>query len=72
MSRTATITTTNVATSKRYTPAGRIATRRNPAATGPSMPAKVPNPASSALDDGSSSLSRSRAGHVSNAGRLNV
>ena len=36
------------------------------------MPMNVPSPASSAFEEGSSSGSSRRAGHVSSAGRLNV
>ena len=54
------------------TPAGAITANKIPADTGPSMPTAVPNPAWKAFADGSSSGGSSRAGHVSNAGRLNV
>ena len=45
---------------------------KTPPTSGPTMLAKVPKPASSALADGSSSGSSRRAGQVSSAGRLNV
>ena len=72
MKRTATITARKVIASNTKAPEGAINAIATPAATGPSIPIAVPNPASSAFELGNSSGSRSRAGHVSSAGRLNV
>ena len=66
------IATTNVQASKTKAVLAPTVANNTPPTSGPTMLAKVPNPASSALDDGSSSGSSKRAGQVSSAGRLNV